>query len=306
MKNKTILLQSNTQINYKEKVNLVLSPEFYWIRVFDIPVKSEKEALKLLPSLFEESIQVDHLSYYVKKTDEKKFLCLAYDQLKIIEQIKKSGLVMHQIVDIYFAQFEFASFVKNDQLFNVDSALFRYMDGILVQYPLQLSRVNDIPTSDLNAITLSKNKIYINSSSRYLNLNTSIHLSILIMIVTILVFIKTVSQDQKIKDFQLQKENLKQQYNLPATFIQLDSILATMGKKTQSQMKMRSLLSYIFAYKKGLDFQLVEFGLHQSNLNIVFQDNSSEKFVQYLKASKHKIVSVKSLDSKQYEVRIAL
>jgi predicted transcriptional regulator len=36
-KSRKIFLSSNTKIYENSKVDIILSPEFYWVRIFDIP-----------------------------------------------------------------------------------------------------------------------------------------------------------------------------------------------------------------------------------------------------------------------------
>ena len=54
----TIFLEQHTTLHKplskKERVNIILSPIFYWAKIFTIPVDSSKKALPLLANLFED------------------------------------------------------------------------------------------------------------------------------------------------------------------------------------------------------------------------------------------------------------
>ena len=92
-KSRKIFLSSNTKIYETSKVDIILSPEFYWVRIFEIPVKNTTQAKAVLPTLFEDLLlKVTDLSYQVIKLEENKYLCFAYINKKIFEAIKNSGI----------------------------------------------------------------------------------------------------------------------------------------------------------------------------------------------------------------------
>ena len=73
---KKVFLSLDTKIYETSKVDIILSPEFYWVRVFKLPVKSITQAKTVIPSLFEDLIvDNDKLSYYIIKIEENKYLC---------------------------------------------------------------------------------------------------------------------------------------------------------------------------------------------------------------------------------------
>jgi len=45
---KTLFLTKNSKFDYKQKVNLILSAQLYWVRVFEIPISSYKDAIKVV------------------------------------------------------------------------------------------------------------------------------------------------------------------------------------------------------------------------------------------------------------------
>ena len=83
-KNSKIFLCSNTKIETSFKVDIILSPEFYWVRIFDIPVKNITQAKNVLPTLFEDIVDsISDLSYQVIKLEDNKYLCFAYINKRI-------------------------------------------------------------------------------------------------------------------------------------------------------------------------------------------------------------------------------
>ena len=132
-KNRKIFLSSNTKIYETSKVDIILSPEFYWVRIFEIPVKNTTQAKAVLPTLFEDLLlKVTDLSYQVIKLEENKYLCFAYINKKIFEAIKNSGINLSLVNGVYFAQNE----CKEFRQFCVEDKSFLYTnDEILVKVP---------------------------------------------------------------------------------------------------------------------------------------------------------------------------
>ena len=65
-----LFLHSKSSFDILSGVNIILSPEFYWVRVFELPMTSPKEVHSALPSLFEEFIDIEGKDFYVKKMSE--------------------------------------------------------------------------------------------------------------------------------------------------------------------------------------------------------------------------------------------
>ena len=76
---KTLFLDPHSEIEHTdEKVNIILSPALYWVKRQTLPVKYIRDAMKLLPSIFEESVPEGHYSYSAYK-DGDTFVLFAYD-----------------------------------------------------------------------------------------------------------------------------------------------------------------------------------------------------------------------------------
>ena len=101
----TIFLEQHTTLHKplskKEKVNIILSPIFYWAKIFTIPIDSSKKALPLLANLFEDYFDTDGYSFYTVQLEENKYLAFAYDEFKIIHFLKKVKIPLKNIENIY-------------------------------------------------------------------------------------------------------------------------------------------------------------------------------------------------------------
>ena len=156
-KNKKVFLCSNTKLQINHKVDIILSPEFYWVRVFDIPVKSLTQARHVLPTLFEDILETtNELSYQVLKLKENKYLCFAYVNKKIYEAIKNSGINLSLVNSIYFAQNE----CKDFKQFTIEDKSFLYTnDNILVKVPNSFISEKLELNQHIENINLSSNKV---------------------------------------------------------------------------------------------------------------------------------------------------
>jgi len=131
-----LFLHSKSSFDILSGVNIILSPEFYWVRKFDLPMASTKEVLSALPSLFEEFIDVTDKKFYVKKLEDKRYLCFAYDEQNIISGIKNANLSLSQINSIHFAQIELESIVDTSVqvCMKVSGVCLGFSNNILVYY----------------------------------------------------------------------------------------------------------------------------------------------------------------------------
>ena len=178
---KKIFLCSNIKIYENSKVDIILSPEFYWVRLFDIPVKNIAQAKAVLPSLFEDILlKVDELSYQVIKLEEGKYLCFAYINKKIFESIKNSGISLSLVNAVYFAQNE----CKDFKQFSVGNKSFLYTnDNILVKVPNNILSEKIELNDFIENINLSSNKIDI---KLYNNLLSSKQIKIVLIVCSII------------------------------------------------------------------------------------------------------------------------
>ncbi|MFA7083937.1 MAG: hypothetical protein WC141_05315 [Arcobacteraceae bacterium] len=190
-KNSKIFLCSHTKIESTFKVDIILSPELYWIRIFDIPVKNISQAKNVLPTLFEDIVDsTKELSYKVIKLQENKYLCFAYINRVIFETLKNSGINLSLVNSIYFAQNE----CKNYNHFSVGKKNFIYTkDGILVKLPTALLEDYVDLNEHINKITLSSNKIDIKLYNNILSLKQTYFITLFFLLITFVNFSKIYS-----------------------------------------------------------------------------------------------------------------
>ena len=290
---KTIFLQKDTVLedNKSLSYNIILSPSYYWVREFELPITSIKEVQKIVPNLFEEFFDIEGFKFYVQRIEDGKYLCFAYSEEKILDALKNAKIENKNVSNIYFAQNEFHTFFKNDEnsLINIGEDYFIYQDNIFVHIPTSLASNMESKKVDLSKIVFSKFKISINKSSKYIDTKSAYILSSLVFLFAIVIFIKSFDISNSSFKYESKIEDLKQIHNLPASMIQTRSILKQYDKIENKYIKNREAFKYFInfkAYSKGT--------LKSCQLkNNIFT-------VKYLKANQLKI---KNYISKKYKIK---
>ena len=280
-----VFLCSDTKIDVKGKVDIILSPEFYWVRIFDIPVKSTAQARHVLPTLFEDILEnVKELSYQVIKLEEDKYLCFAYENKRIFEAIKKSGVSLSAVNSVYFAQNE----CKNYEQFIADNKSFLYtQDGILVKVPNGLL-TNEVNISDvLEKIELSSNKVEIKLYNNVLTPKQIYSLVAVLLILACVNFFKLYDYKSENSKFEDKLETLKANSKIPSSMIQTNSILKKYKKLSSLEIKKRELISYILENKS---IKIKKLTLEKNVLNLVLVNTDKRKADNYI-SKKYKILS---------------
>lgn len=282
-----IFLCSNTKIEVSHKVDIILSPEFYWVRIFNIPVKNITQARHVFPTLFEDILDnVSDLSYQAIKLDENKYLCFAYINKKIYEAIKNSGINLSLVNSVYFAQNE----CKEFRQFMVEDKSFLYTDDdILVKVPNGILNENINLNENLHHINLSNNKVDIKLYNNFLS-SKQIYLILAVsLLFSIINFTKIYDYKNSISLLDEKIELEKQKSNLPSSMIQVDSIISKYKNIADQEIRKREIISYLL---ENSSFKLDNISLEKDILTLVYQNSDKTKVEEYIN-KKYKIISSK-------------
>jgi hypothetical protein len=287
-KSKKIFLCSDTKINETSKVDIILSPEFYWVRIFDIPVKNISQARAVVPTLFEDLLHdITDLSYQVIKLETNKYLCFAYINQKIYEAIKQSGINLSLVNSIYFAQHE----CKNFKQFYVDDKSFLYtQDEILVKIPKELLSEKVDLKNYIENINLSANRVDIKLYSNFLTSKQINMILAFCLIFIVINFSKYFIYSNEISNLDKKMQDIKISNNLPNSMIQIDSIISSNKKIAQKEINKREAIYYILSNN---DFEIKNIELQNDILNIDFLNVNGKKLEEYI-SKKYKIISTNS------------
>lgn len=238
-KSKIVFFTKNSSINSEDSMNLVLSPEFYWIRSFHIPVTSEKKALKLLPSLFDDILPHNNFDYFVIKQDINRFICFAYDHSKILKTIKNSGLKLNQIESIYFAQNELLEYPN----FSFDGDNYSYIDDILTKIPAKMNKdLFDGIKNQLDQANLSKYKIPFKLYETPIKSNIQNKIILIFLILTCINIYAIINHNSTTSKIEQEIKQIKEKYALPNSIIEAKSIINNYQDKINKQVILRDSL----------------------------------------------------------------
>lgn len=296
---KKVFLYLNRKINVNSKVDIILSPEFYWVRIFDIPVKNITQARHVLPTLFEDVLEtVSELSYQVIKLEDGKYLCFAYSNKKIYEQIKNSGISLSLVNSIYFAQNECKEYVQ----FKVDDKSFLYTpDNILVKVPNAIATQAISLDDNINKIELSSNNVDIKLYNNVLNTKQIYSIVAVLLIISFVNFYKIFDYKNETLNLDEKIEKTKSISSLPSSMIQTNAILKSYETKVSKEIIKREALEYIL---KNRNFTLKKVDLRKDILSIDLLNTDKRKAEKYI-SKKYKVVS-SSVNSLVLKIRIKL
>ena len=284
---KKLFLTNNTKVKESDVLfNIIVSPEFYWIRKFEIPVKNVKQALEVLPTMFEDIVQTNtqNLSYQVQKIKENVFLAFAYDTKQIQEALKNANIPFSNVNNLYFAQNE----CKNINAFAIDEQNYLYTkDAILVKVPVGLVD-NSIDLKDsLDAIELSSFKLNMKFYSTLISTKMYYTILIAFALLSLMNFIKYSSYTAEIKSLDTAITQSKQNSGLPASTLQINSIFKNYEKTILDQKKKREAIDYVISNKK-LDLKSITVRSNEIELEYLSANKgNAEKFLR----KKFKILS---------------
>jgi len=284
-KSKKVFLSQDSKIEATSKVDIILSPEFYWVRIFDIPVKSITQARHVLPTLFEDILEnVRELSFQVIKLEENKYLCFAYINKKIYEYIKKSGVNLSLVNAVYFAQNE----CKDIEQFYINDKSYIYTpDGVLVKIPNAIASNAVSLEEKIDNIDLSSNKIDIKLYNNVLTSKQIYSIVAVFAIISAINFYKLFDYKSEINTLDEKIEKTKQNSKLPSSTLQTNAILKKYKKNTSLESKKREAISYLLEYKKH---KLKSFELEKNMLSLKYEGADKKQVENYI-SSKYKILS---------------
>lgn len=275
--------------NYKhspmqdQELDIILAPEFYYVRKFTIQVKTTKEAKKFLPSLFDEFLPQGEFEFYCIKLDENSYLAFAYENLKILDFLKKANFNISKIASIRFAQTEYLDF--QDKLLVHENKNYSYENGILLSLPFNLSQKQELNLEKATQnIELSKHKIDFKFYNTVIDKKVIISISVIFIIISLVNFAKSYNTNSQISYFEQEKEKIKQEYSLPQTTFQMNSILGSLEQKSKEQLSKSKLINHILKFKKvKKDAILKGFDLRKKSLKITFEGENLKAIENYIK-----------------------
>ena len=296
---KKVFLSKDTKLNNNFKFDILLSPEFYWVRLFDIPVKTASLAKEVLPTLFEDIVNsVNELNYQVIKVDENKYLCFAFENKILLESIKNSGVSFSNVNAIYFAQNE-CSNLKDFK--SANKSFFYTKENILVKVPNTLISTNNKIEEYIENIELSPYKVDIKLYNNVLSKKHLISIFLICISFSLINFYKYFEFKNNNTSLEENILNIKKTNKLPSSSIQTDNIIKKYRKNINNEIKKRDFLHYILKKNK---FKMNEFELKKNIATIRFENTNKKSVEEYI-SKKYTILSSK-VRAFNLEIRIKI
>jgi hypothetical protein len=236
-----------------------------------------REARKLLPSIFEDSLPDGHYSYFAYKSGEEFFL-FAYEDKKIFDLLSKNGIAYADIASVHFAQSEFKEI---SSAFCVNEKQCMYLkDSLLVLAPS--AWISEKERLNLDSLQLSKQTVTLQQFGHIVD-NSSLYkigaiLGVLALILIVEIFIATAKRDE----IALAREGIFSKYKLQPTMFQNSASLSKYSKIHKEQTKFRAVISYFLTMKlqKKQKITLIDY---KNNLLTVMIDNVSNSSIGAIK-----------------------
>ncbi len=239
-KNKVLFVSKADHIQERGSYSVILSPEFYWIKKVKLPVKKEKDALKLAPSTFEGNLPAGDFSFAVRKVEDA-FIMIAYNKKQIAQELEKVLPYKSDIAQIFFAQDALGSITACTAI--NDKAALSNLDGIIIQVPRACTDTANTLDDILPQADVAKHAVKLGSFDNVLLSSQDLILAgVLFGLLFVALLGEYIVYKSAVHQLDERKMAVIKEYNLPRTSMQLKSIKKSLLKKFEAQKKLRDLL----------------------------------------------------------------
>ncbi len=241
---KIIFLTQNTMPQTQGLYDVILAPQFYWVKKVSLPVKSLSEAKKLAESVYDGSLPEGSYSFEVSKKDDE-FIIIAYDKEEISNLLSRYFTQNAKVNAIYFSQYEFSNL---DACCTIDahSSLVN-IDGLLMQVPRNCTEPKLVIEDLLKNKKLSKTKVKLGSlDHEVMDKRTFAVLAASVVAILSAFVLEYINYKKDISSLEEARLALVQKYDLPPTSMQLKSIKSSLEKTFKKQKGLRERL-YTFS-----------------------------------------------------------
>jgi len=246
---KILFLDKETQYRSQtdERLNIILSPSYYWFKKATLPVKYVTQAQALAASQFDGIVPEGSYKYTVIKQEDL-FWLFAYDEASIAQKLKELGIKPSQVEAFYLAQYEFQN-LKLPVAIAGNKVLVQN-DGVVSVMPRAF--VDAVQTLDaaLDHLKLSKHRITLNLFQNSVLDEKWIYRFSAVSIVFIVLYLASyLLLKSDLKALRTEQLALTQQYKLPQTSFQLKSLMRSLTSKENRQLALRQHLKKLFALR---------------------------------------------------------
>ena len=288
---KTIFLDPHSSVSQvDEKVNIIISPTLYWVKKVSLPVKSVREALKLLPSIFEDTIPEANYSYNAYKSGDD-FIVFAYEDKLILDLLSEKGIASANISNVYFAQSELEN-IEGAVKIN-DSQSIYMKDGLLILVPC--CWIEESGNLDVSNITHSKHSITLAQFGHIVDSKSLYKVGSIVAALVLLLSIELFITMQKSEQIQTSTDELFSKYKLKSTMFQNKSMLKKYNAIHETQMRLRDSMGVLLSLKLNAEHKIDSIVLKDKKLVVSFSGVDKGKESYILKKLKDENIKLTSL-----------
>ncbi len=294
---KTLFIDKETVYNATdERLNIILSPSYYWFKSEKLPVKYVSQAQSLAPSQFDTVIPTGDYKYMAIKKEDL-FWLFAYNEALIVQKLKNLNIKPSQIEAFYFAQNEFEALsvpVEVD-----DEKVLVKNDGVISMMPRSYVDETTKLESSIDNIVLSKHKVNLNLfqnnvlDEKWIYRFSAVSIAFIILFLASYLILKSDLKKQRTQQYTLTKK-----YELPQTSFQLKSLMRSLTSKESRQIKLRHDLKALFSLKlqKGEYVKKFEMKEKSAQYEIVLNEPKNAERIKKSLEKTFKISSAKVVD----------
>lgn len=279
----TIFVDTHSKpFTLSSKVNVILSPSLYWVKKLTLPVKHARDVKKLLPSIFEDTLNNEEIySYDVYKKDED-FFGFAYKDKVILDLLKEKGIESKNIANIYFAQSEFDAATSAFKIDEEQSLVVK--DGVVILLPC--CWVQESGSLNLSSIKHSKHKVTLAQYSQFIDTKLLYKLSAILVIFGAITLFEYFTLSQNLSQLQDKETTIFQKNHLKPTMFQNKSLLKKYNKLYTKQTNIRFAVANVLSVRLKKGQTLSSLSLHKKKLKVIFnglKSNEQNSIKQKLK-----------------------
>ena len=303
----TLFLTKETQsFPIETKVNIVLSPSFYWFKDETLPVKKASAAKALAPSIFDGMLQEGEYSYQAVKKEES-FWLFAYDDLLIAQMLSDIGIKPSHIGHIYFAQSECVEIPEPMQVSETSALISN--EGVVSLVPLAYIKQSSTVEKYFSAHRFSKEQVNVNFfQNNFVDEKYLYRLMVVFLFIIGIYLSSYIVASNDLAQEKLRAYALSEKYSLPSTSFERKGLKRALETKQKRQIKLRKDIQSLIniPLKKGEYIKKIIIKEKSAHLEIMLSDVKRAKVIQRrieqsMKVTKAKVVDTLFLVGVKYE-----
>jgi len=283
-----------------EKVNIVLSPAYYWFKEEKLPAKTVAQAKKLLPSIFDGTIPEGEYSYEAIKHEDQ-FWIFAYNDALIVAKLTQLGIKASQINQIYFAQSECSNLLEPLQV--DESFALVSNDNILSMVPLQYFESTMSYEDYFKTHTFTKHHISLNFfQNSFIDEKYIYRLMGIAVAFIFIYFANYLILRADLKEVLTKQYAMTQKYKLPQTSFELNGIKRSLTSKESEQLTYRKNVKKLLSLSlnAGEYFEKLTVETKKASCEIHMKDPKRAEAIKKSLQKSFQVTSAKVVDNTFY------